>query len=563
MYSRFKTEVLQDSNSEPTKPASQLTCKVVKQFIDGLKKKNEPSKAAQCLGQTTKDDVMRWLDENDLDLMHHVILLNNPEAIEYLLSHGYFQAPFEPRTNLYAHLACYLGYRTCLNIILQYRKDDNRPSKKITYNQNGNGITERRREISPIDIAAEAGHLPCVKQILTQCVLQDHADFTDFPYVALACIPQSVLSLQLILKKDKPKADDIKKAIEVSLMKASAQCLDLLLQQKVKTDDMFGKRNFFHMLYTFSQTTQFGTEGYRRLPEVTQVLVKHKYSVKTTNPPNTYPMYSLIKNSVCVYDYVNTRHYVMCLRILIEAGADPNFDETEAEKKLNARGVKSEHGRMSYSSAMHCLLETVEIFSEYLESKALGVRFVVQMAEVLIQNKAQLNSVGRIGDKTSNRFGTVLHQFAKCSVKLGVDTDIFKYLLRQGADPNAKASNGKYVINTFLDILLSELKEFSSHSTPADHTENVQTMLGLSLFMTRQCVKETLDILNKDFTKPPHHMKKYVQIAQKELSERAKEVWPLKRLCRVLIWDLCKRDASIVTKLPTDIESRTYILPSI
>jgi hypothetical protein len=66
----------------------------VKQFIDGLKKKNEPSKAAQCLGQTTKDDVMRWLDENDLDLMHHVILLNNPEAIEYLLSHGYFQVKY-------------------------------------------------------------------------------------------------------------------------------------------------------------------------------------------------------------------------------------------------------------------------------------------------------------------------------------------------------------------------------------------------------------------------------------------------------------------------------------
>lgn len=402
-----------------------------------------------------------------------------------------------------------------------------------------------------------------MKQILTQCVLKDHEDFADFPYVALACIPQSVLSLQLILKKDKPKADDIKKAIEVSLMKASAQCLDVLLQQKVKTDDMFGKKNFYHMLYTFSQTTQFGTEGYRRLPEVTQVLVKHKYNVKAINPPNTYPMYSLIKNSVCVYDYVNTRHYVMCLRILIEAGADPNFDETEAEKKLNARGVKTEHGRMSYSSAMHCLLETVEIFSEYLESKALGVRFVVQMAEVLIQNKAQLNTIGRIGDKTSNRFGTVLHQFAKCSVKLGVDTDIFKYLLRQGADPNAKASNGKYVINTFLDILLSELKEFSSHSTPAEHTENVQAMLGLSLFMNRHCVKETLEIVNRDFTKPPHHMKKYVQIAQKELSERAKEVWPLKRLCRMLIWDLCKRDASIVTKLPTDIESRTYILPSI
>lgn len=562
MYTRYKTEVL-ETNTEPPKPASQLTCRVVKQFLDGLKRKEVPSKAAQCLGQTTKEDVMRWVDENELDLLHHAIILNNPEAIEHLLSHGFFQAPFEPRSNLYAHLACFLGHRTCLNIILQYRKDDNRSSRSLTYSPNGNGINDRRREISPIDVAAEAGHLDCVKQILTQSVLKDHPDLADYPYVALACIPQSVLSVQLILKKDKPKADDIKKAIEVSLMKASAQCLDHLLKQKIKTDDMFGKKNFFHMLYTFSQTSQFGADGYRRLPEVTQVLIKNKYNVKTANIPNTYPMYSLIKNALCVHDYINTRHYVMCLRLLIEAGADPNFDEAEHEKKLNAKGIKTEHGRMSYSSAMHCLLETVESFSEYLESKALGVRFIVQMAEVLLQHKAQINAIGRLGDKNSNRYGTVLHQFAKCCVKLGVDTDIFKYLLRQGADPNATEDNGKYVINTFLDILFAELKEFGVHQKPTDHTENVKTMLDLSLFMNRKCVKETLKILNRDYAKPPHHMKKYVQMAQKALEERAHEVWPLKRICRVLIWDLCKRDASVVTKLPTDIESRTYILPNI
>lgn len=562
MYSRYKSEVLNETTPDPPKPASQLACRLVKQFLEGLKKKEAPSKAAQCLGQTTKEDVMRWLDDNDLDLMHHVIILNNPEATEYLLSHGFFQAPFEPRSNLYAHLACFLGRRTCLNIVLQYRPDDNRPSKLLSYN-NGNGITERRREITPIDVAAEAGHLDCVKQILTQCVLRNHSEFSEYPYVALACIPQSILSVQLILKKDKPKADDIKKAIEVSLMKASAQCLDHLLKQKVKTDDMFGKKNFYHMLFTFSQTSQFGADGYRRLPEVTQVLVKNKYSVKAASPPNTYPMYSLIKNALCIHDYVNTRHYVMCLRLLIEAGADPNFDEVSHEKKLNAKGISTEHGRMAYSSAMHCLLETVEHFSEYLESQALGVRFIIQMAEVLIQNKAKINAVGRLGDKNSNRYGTVLHQFAKCSVKLGVDAGIFKYLLRQGADPNAKEDSGKYVINTFLDILFSELKEFGSHQKPTDYTENVERMLSLSLFMTRNCVKETLRIVNRDYAKPPYHMKKYVQIAQKALEERANEVWPLKRICRMLIWDLCKRDASVVTKLPTDIESRTYILPSI
>lgn len=416
----------------------------------------------------------------------------------------------------------------------------------------------------PIDVAAEAGQLSCVKQILDQCVIRDHNELAKYPYVALACAAQSVLSLNLIMKKDKPKPDAVKKAIEVSLMKASAQCLDILLQQKLKTDDMFGKRNFFHMLFTFSNTTEFGTEGYRRLPDVTKILVKHKYNVATSSPPNTYPLYSLIKNALCVHDYVNTRHYVMCLRILIEAGADPNFDETKREKQLNAKGIKTEHGRISYSSAMHCLLETVESFSEYLESKALGVRFVIQMGEVLIQNNARINALGRLGDKNSNRYGTVLHQFAKCCVKLGVDTDIFKYLLRQGADPNAKEENGKYVINTFFDTLFSGLKEFSSHETPPDHTEDVKTMLSLSLFMNRNCVKETLRLLKKDYgTSPPQHIRKYVTFAVQELDKRAKEVWPLKRICRSLIWEMCNRDANVVTKLPTDIESRTYILPSI
>ena len=418
--------------------------------------------------------------------------------------------------------------------------------------------------MTPLEVAAECGQLSCVKQILDQCVIKEHPEFARYPYVALACIPQSQLSLNLIMQKDKPGPDDIKKAIEVSLKKASAMCLDLLLQRKVKTDDMFNKMNFYHMLYTFSNMSSFGSDGYRRLPEVTRILIKHKYDVKRSSPPNTYPIYSLIKNSVCIHDYVNTRHYVSCLRYLIEAGADPNFDETVAEKRLNERGIKTEHGRMSYSSGMHCLLETIECFSEYLESKNLAVRFVTQMAEVLIQANARLNGVGRLSGNDCNRYGTVLHQFARSSVKLGVDTDIFKYLLRQGADANARETNGKYVINTFIDTLFPSLKEFSCREKPTEHMEDVETMLSLSLFMTRACVKETLAILKKDYAKgTPQHLKRYYDRAVELLDARVKEVWPLKRLCRTLIWNLCERDANKVKALPTDIESRTYILPSI
>ena len=417
-------------------------------------------------------------------------------------------------------------------------------------------------QIWPIDVAAEAGHLPCVKQILDQIIIKENPDYAKYPYVALACVPGSVASLHLIMKKDKPKEVDIKKAIELSLRSANAQCLDILLKEKVKTDSMFDKMNFFHMLYTYSGASAFTQHGgYKRLPDVTQVLVKHKHDVKARSPPNTYPLYSLIKNALCIHDYVNTRHYIMCMRILLEEGADPNFDEVVHEIKQNQKGVKTMHGRQAYSSAMHCLLETVEFFAEYLESKALGVRFITQMADVLLQNHGKINSIGRIGDKNSKMYGTVLHQFAKSSVKLGVDNDVFKFLLRQGADPNTKW-DGRYVINTFFDTLFPSLKEINIHTKAPDYTDEVQRILALSLYMNRECVQETLMILLETWSKATNpQVKKYIKVAVPELEARIKEVWPLKRICRTLIWDLCSRNASNVHKLPTDIESRTYILP--
>ncbi|KAH3890700.1 uncharacterized protein LOC127852713 [Dreissena polymorpha] len=545
-------------------PASETAGKVVQQFLEALKKNLEPAKAGGVLGKTTKDDVMSWVDENELDLMHHVIILNRGEAVEYLLKQGYFQAPFVPRSNLYPHLACLLGHRTCLNIILQYRKDDNRPFTKLTYRLDGADATDGTREMTPLDVAAEAGQLACVKQILDQCVIKEHPAFAKYPYVALACLAQSQVAVSFIIKKDKPGLEDIKKAIEVSLKKASADCLDILLQMKFKTDDMFGKRNFFHMLFTFSNAADFGADGYRRLQDVTKVLIRHKYDVNNASPPNTYPMYSLIRNSLCIHDYTNTRHYLSALRMLLEAGANPNFDEVANEKKLNDKGIKSVHDRVAYSSAMNCLFETTEFYSEYLQSNNLASQFVVHVSEVLVHGGVKLETQWKLGDQDCKQIGTVLHQLAMSSVKLGVNTDTFKYFLRQGADPNAKMENGKYVINTFFDTLYKSLKELSLRQTPKDHTNDVTTILSLSLFMTRACVINTLKILKKDYSRnPPHHFKKYYEMADDQLQERVNEVWPLKRICRALIWDLCQRDAVRVKSLPTNIESRTYILPSI
>ena len=79
------------SEASTVKPATDVAKKSAKLFIESLRKKETPEKAARHLGNTTKEDVMRWVDDKELDLLHHAIILNNPEAVQYLFTHGYFQ----------------------------------------------------------------------------------------------------------------------------------------------------------------------------------------------------------------------------------------------------------------------------------------------------------------------------------------------------------------------------------------------------------------------------------------------------------------------------------------
>ena len=83
--------LLYSSEASTVKPATEFAIKATKLFIESLKRKETPEKAARHLGNTTKEDVMRWVDDKELDLLHHTIILNNPEAVQYLFTHGFFQ----------------------------------------------------------------------------------------------------------------------------------------------------------------------------------------------------------------------------------------------------------------------------------------------------------------------------------------------------------------------------------------------------------------------------------------------------------------------------------------
>ncbi|XP_076452272.1 uncharacterized protein LOC143287915 [Babylonia areolata] len=654
-----------------------MTEAAVRRFREAVEKEEDTRKLRDILGMVPKNDVISWTDDNRLDLLHHCILGDNPEAVDFLLKQGYFVRPHEPQLTPYAHLAAFLGHRTTLTVLLQHRPDDFRiaqqplfippgfvhrggPPKKTSQKSKdsskniqskdsskssqrkdfstsnhriGSSTFTRTEEKSsassaasrvglgvevgvgvgmgrrgkadrvdrvdglvtdgsqpllrtPLDVAARAGRAECVKAMLSVCVLKAHPEAApNAGHLTLAALEDCPAAVSLLLEQQSAKdqqqrdndndTDDFKAALEVSVQRARPECLDLLLAKKPRRLDpkrLFKQINFFHVLYTFSAS--FGESSYGRLPEATRVLIARGHDVSAKAPPRTYPLYTLLTHALCFHDYSFTRHYVRCLRLLLEAGADPNFDEIRYEKRYRqTKGSSSSSssssrfsaaGRRSFSSALHCLLETVETYSAGLASKALAVRFVEECAEVLVSHHADVSKVGVIGDGGRDLQGTVLHQYAKSCVTLGVDRSILRSILRFGAEPDVKV-NGKYALNVYVDTLLETLN--GSHKTPhTDHRyqDDVSNLLNfMCAYMSSPHIKEAARIVRTSHygRSKSEQVKYYVDEVVNSLEAHSKRVRPLQSLAAWSVWQACGKRADVVRNLPVKVELKTMILP--
>ncbi|CAL1536182.1 unnamed protein product [Lymnaea stagnalis] len=587
-------------------------------FIRLAKKGEQSRKLRGLIEHVSPKDVTSWRDEDGLDVMHHVILGDNAEVVTFMLQRGFFVRPHIPEVAPYCHLAALLGERTLLQVLLQYRPDDYFPSlvplrlpAYVVHELNGNqhqpngvippsvlrensssnssasssssssfmtstkhyqtepiaSLLENLKRhpntaTSPLDIAARAGHLECVRVILNQCVLKRHADDTlvDKSDVLLACLADHPLSLTMLVESQAPTRQEWEHAVEDCLHHARAECLDVLLHLGRETKHMFKSMNFYHVLFTY--TSIQGVSSYPRLAQTTEVLVKHKHSVRAHVPCRTYPMYSLLTHAFCFHDYSNTQYYVKALRILLKHGADPCFDEVKFEKRHPKHAAAKIIGRSAYSSALHCLLETVENYSQYLESPALAVKFVEDCASVLMGGKADMNHVGHIGNSDKKTIqGTVLHQLAKSSVALGVNPAMVRCVLRHGADPSVKV-DGKYAINVYFDQLFQKLSSPKVVDAKRKFMDDAMTMCRLCMFMNPSAIRECLDMFVRDHGRTQtDQVKVYVAAVKEELLKHSGQVHHLRDLSAWTVWSACGRTAENVRALKIAAELKTFILP--
>ncbi|KAK6170473.1 hypothetical protein SNE40_018859 [Patella caerulea] len=508
-----------------------------------------------------RKDVIAWHDSNHFDFLHHAIIHNNVIAVGTFLTRGYFKSLQEPNIYPYQHVACLLGFKTILTMLLQERQFDDKSLHKTDFKQLcrslrislSSEITNYNTDIdfttpdqlSVLDVASLAGHIGCVKTILDFRQLKGYISLKQKgDYFSLACYGNSPNSLKLLLQE---KAGDVnlEDSVKISLVKMHVECLDCLLSHGARTESLYSGMNLFHVLYSYVYA--FDKEQFKGLVKMTSLILKHGFDVKACVPSRTYPLYSFIDKYFGREDIeIKGGGILHCLKLLLEAGADPNFNEVIAENAHQGQhGIfGGAFGREPFSSAFHAFLShyVQSSLKKGEETEYRGLPgFFFKVCQQLLQNGADPNYRAIFG--TPEQEISVFQAACLCSMNVENENRTIKLFLQYGGDPNGSGFSIKSLLEWHirLNALESETEEL------------LNMLLGtMSHANYRQSSKEMRDLANMDIFLP-----NFVQSVNKE----SITVWTLKRFCCVFILNSCQRSSMKVNSLPVPENVKKQIFP--
>ncbi|XP_046583384.1 uncharacterized protein LOC124290642 [Haliotis rubra] len=507
--------------------------------------------------------LLSWRDSSDLDLLHHAILTNNVVAVGTLFSRGLFKTPHEPGRHPYLHLACHLGYKSLLIMLLQERADDNKPALfhfpgDKSHSVNSVDADHEQKKCTPLDVASEAGHLMCVKAILDFCQTgsKPTSKLKSESYTDLACKLDSPSALRLLLCEN-PSQADLQKAVALALKMARPECLDALLRYDIDQKVVFGGMNFFHVLFKYSYS--FDKSWYESLVTVTSVLLRHGQSVHAFHPSRTFPLYSLLSHTH-FHDLERSAPYrIACLLLLLNSGADPNFDEIKIEELVNENEYETAFGRKAYPSALHSLFDTLSTYvADDCELDTI-YKFLYKSTEILLNHGADVNY---IGDTGQNRYGTSLHALADTSRHLGFHKQTLLLLLRHGADPNIHTDC--LPLNYFCEVFYGDVTT-STKDTTFQKLADSRRLGPLLKGMTLKSLQESEQYIRqlKDDVEKNSRGSACLGVVLEEIETYTTHVWSLKRSCMQIIWAQTGRKFLNVGYLPLPLALKTEILAEV
>ena len=552
---------------------------VILDILASIKRHDDSSDLYTYLEKCKNEEITSWHDQDGLDVMHHAILSHNAISVGCLFSRGLFKPPHEPGSFPYIHLACKTGQKSVVVLLLQERPFDNRPAlfsygdreSKSRTELNDQAEQTQEKLQTPLDVAADAGHMECLKTILDFQHAREFAQTTLLgfrekqskvsrheSYIDMACKCNSPKALRLLLTESPPKAE-LERAVDFVVKNGRPECLDILLRCQIDPKSVFGGMNFFHVLFTYG--ILFDPNRYESLTLMTSVLLRHGHKVLAFRPSRTYPLYSLLSHAYSNEDYLkeSAPYLISCILLLLNAGADPNFDELKVEELACDEECETAFGRDAYSSALHCLYNTVAVgtFQDSKDVLDLVSKYVLKCTEILLHHNADPNYIGRL---SNSQCGNSLHALGFANRYLNTVKPTIKLLLRFGANPDAEVCNS-FPLNTFCEAIVANDTD-SMPSKPDVIADNAKvlnlTCLVSSMSRSSLIVSgERLQVATRSVTTA--RSKRVLKSILFKIESTSCCVWSLKKTCQRYVWILCGRHYRAIHTLPLPVSVKTEI----
>ncbi|ESN97776.1 hypothetical protein HELRODRAFT_177839 [Helobdella robusta] len=318
----------------------------------------------------------------------------------------------------------------------------------------------------------------------------------------------------------------------------------LMSCDKLNITEALGMSNPFHIACMMTRiTSDRPNTRYLGLDDLFAFFIKQDFDVNSKSAPGHFPLYSLLYSLVHEKD-VNSRgvpeYHIRALTLLLEAGADPNFDETTLSNKkitFNSSSLICLSPRDLYISALDAYfscLQTCDTWSNHV------MEHLDQVCLLLLEHNADATKM-LLNNETPLHLLVRLAANQHCMGHLSADFFLMmRMLMYFGANPDARTlASISYPVHYYF----SHIFHIMGGTIAYDRWINsgaIQQVVGILTYMDRDEANTAVKMIGDDMVRTVKEndglTEEFVEKINHTLLDYVRNVMSLQDICKMTLW---------------------------
>ena len=395
---------------------------------------------------------------------------------------------------------------------------------------------------SALDIAAECGNTDCLKAFLST----DPSKSVDFQMLKTCINFSSVRAFSHLLDHSQPHL--FQQSLYYYSKHLHFEAIKVLLQTG---DKLSLKQQFspYHLACVHSRNIHSPQhEKFNVLDQIIALFLKTGFDVNERRFSGQYPLYSLIyslvgeidSNPKCV-----PKHHILALKMLMDAGADPNYNELRAHSDQ-----KNDTERDLFSSAINAFFECLYLNDRW---SPINMEYLDQVCLLLLENGANPT---HLNSNLESPLHHLMRLTADQHIQGHVSADFFtmtRQLLYFGADPDALLASSSIPITPISYYFKNLFDNMGGHVAYDRWVQKLSQTLPIFNYMHRDVANQSIQViremLDKNVSEESGLSADIADTINKTVGRYLGDVRSLEDCCKKAVWQAIGRKAPLVMQL--------------